>query len=212
MLVAVPRRSMRSHLCYHHGSSCSRCSCLGPLIRTLLSETLDAFARPCALFGHSMGALIAFELSRELRRYELPLPRTVIVSGRRPPTIPNTEPPLRDLPDAAFVDALVRRYEAIPEAIRNEPELMALFVPTLKADFAAFETHIHHDEPPLKCPVAMYGGGDDPQTEQMTGWAGLFSGPSRTRVFDGGHFYLAQQRRAVAEAVVQDVVALADLG
>ena len=178
-----------------------------PLVDALLRGIQDDLQRPYAFFGHSMGALVAFELTRSLRRSGLPMPRTIVVSGRRAPTVPNFEPPLHVLPDALFVDALVKRYDAIPQVIRNEPELMELFVPVLKADFATFETHIHRDEPPLDCALAIYGGRHDPQTAQMDGWANLFAGPNHTRIFDGGHFYLADQRRAVAAALAEDVLA-----
>ncbi len=182
---------------------------MAPLVDDLLSGIRQSLLKPYAFFGHSMGALIAFELARALRRDGLPLPQSVVVSGRRAPTAPNNEAPLHVLPDHAFVEALVRRYDAIPKVIRDVPELMALFVPVMKADFATFETHVHRDEPPLECPVAMYGGRDDPQTRQMAGWASLFAGPSKTRVFAGGHFYLTDQRRNVAAALVEDFLALA---
>ena len=150
---------------------------------------------PYAFFGHSMGALVAFELSRALRRQGLPLPRTIVVSGRRPP-------PYRTLNRRSIYFPMMRSWmrwsgamTAIPQVIRDEPELMALFVPVLKADFATFETHVHQDEPPLPCAVSIYGGRDDPQTRQMDGWASLFSGPSRFRLFDGGHFTLPSSVR-----------------
>jgi surfactin synthase thioesterase subunit len=180
---------------------------LAPLVEDLMNGIRDFTERPYAFFGHSMGALIAFELARALRREGLPLPRSIVVSGRRAPTVPNTEPPLHTLPDEAFVEALVRRYDAIPQVIREEPELMALFVPVLKADFATFETHVHREEQPLQCALAIYGGRADPQTAEMPGWAGLFDGPASTRLFEGGHFYLADQRREVAAALAEDVLA-----
>jgi len=178
-----------------------------PLIAALQQGLAPACDKPFAFFGHSMGALVAFELARALRRDGLPLPGTIVVSGRRSPTVPNTEAPLHVLPDAAFVEALVRRYDAIPRVIREEPELMALFIPVMKADFATFETHRHQVEPPLPCGVSLYGGRSDPQTPQMADWATLFAGPARTRLFEGGHFYLADQRRAVAAALAEDVLA-----
>lgn len=177
------------------------------LVDALLLGIRDCLDKPYAFFGHSMGALVAFEVSRALRRQGLKLPRIIVISGRRAPTVPNNEPPLHHLADDDFVDALARRYDAIPQVVRDEPELMALFVPVLKADFATFETHVHRDEAPLECALALYGGHADPQTKQMAGWADLFSGPCRTRLFDGGHFYLAEQRRAVAAALAEDVLA-----
>lgn len=180
---------------------------MAPLVDGLLQGIRNSLVKPYAFFGHSMGALVAFELARALRREGLPLPQSIVVSGRRAPTVPNAEAPLHVLSDDAFVEALVRRYDAIPQVIRNEPELMALFVPVMKADFATFETHVHQDEAPLPCALAMYGGRDDVQTPQMDGWADLFDGPARKRLFDGGHFYLADRRRAVAEALAEDVLA-----
>ncbi len=180
---------------------------MDPLVDALINGIRDELDRPYALFGHSMGALVSLELCRELRRRGLPMPQTVVVSGRRAPTIPNTEPLFHLMSDAAFVDALVRRYDAIPQVIRNERDLMALFIPILKADFEIFETHVFRDEPPLPCALAMYGGRNDPQTAHMTGWADLFEGTATTRLFDGGHFYLAEHRQAVAAALADDVLA-----
>jgi surfactin synthase thioesterase subunit len=179
---------------------------MAPLVDALTDAIAPLLDRPYALFGHSMGALIAYELGRTFERERLALPRTTIVSGRRAPTVPNTEAPLHRLPDDQFVEALVARYDAIPKVIRDEPELMALFMPVLKADFEVFETHHHAETSPLDCALAIYGGRDDPQTRQMEGWADLYAGPCRTRLFDGGHFYLADQRRALAEALAEDVL------
>jgi medium-chain acyl-[acyl-carrier-protein] hydrolase len=180
---------------------------MAPLVDALLDGIRDRLTERYVFFGHSMGALVAFELCRALRREGLKLPETVVVSGRRAPTVPNTEAPLHVLDDLAFVDALIARYDAIPRVIREEPELMQLFVPVMKADFATFENHVHTDEAPLDCKLAIYGGCDDPQTPHMVGWADLFRGPSRTRHFAGGHFYLADQRRDVAAALAEDILA-----
>jgi len=179
---------------------------MAPLIDALTGAVAPLLDKPYALFGHSMGALIAYELGRAFERQRLPLPCTTIVSGRRAPSVPNTEAPLHRLPDDQFVDALIARYDAIPKVIRDEPELMALFMPVLKADFEVFETHHHADTPPLDCALAIYGGRADPQTQQMEGWADLYDGPCRTRLFDGGHFYLADQRRALADTLAEDVL------
>jgi surfactin synthase thioesterase subunit len=110
------------------------------------------------------------------------------------------------LPDAAFVAELIRRYDAIPQVILDEPDLMALFLPMLKADFALFETHEHQKEPPLDCALAIYGGAADPQTAEMEGWAELIAGPCRRRRFPGGHFYLAERRAALAAALAEDIL------
>lgn len=180
-----------------------------PLVAALLPAVADAVrGRDWMLFGHSMGAFLAFELCRALRRAGLALPRRLVVSGRRPPDYPAPELDLHRLPDDEFVHELTRRYDGIPAVIRGEPELMRLFLPVLKADFAVFETYRYVEEPPLDLPIAIWGGRDDPQTAQMDGWAGLASGPASRRLFDGGHFYLTDRpdrfARALAEEAAQD--------
>jgi medium-chain acyl-[acyl-carrier-protein] hydrolase len=177
----------------------------GPLVTALADALQGVTEQPYALFGHSMGALLAFEFARELRRRGCALPRTLIGSARRAPTVPQTEPPLHRLPDERFVAEIMRRYGGIPSAILTEPELMALFLPVLKADFAVFETYEYCVEPSLDCALAIYGGRDDPQTPQMAGWAPLVTGPVRLRIFDGGHFYTGEQRQALADALTQDL-------
>ena len=149
------------------------------LVGALADALAPDLAERYALFGHSMGALVAFELARELRRRGQPLPEALIVSGRRAPDLVLDERPLHLLPDEAFIAEIQARYGGIPQLILDEPELMALFLPTLKADFAVFETHRFVSEPPLACALAFYGGDTDPQSAPAAsaGWSGLVSGP-----------------------------------
>ncbi len=183
-----------------------------PLIAAMADSLAPVLRQPTAFFGHSMGALLAYELAREMVRRGQASPVSLIVSGRRAPTFQGTEAPLHPLPDDAFVAELVRRYDAIPQAILAERELMALFLPILKADFAVFETHEHAPGPPLPCPIAIYGGDADPQTAEMDGWADLCAGPATRRVFPGGHFYLVPQRQALATALADDLGVLVGAG
>ncbi|WP_159718318.1 thioesterase II family protein [Geminicoccus flavidas] len=179
------------------------------LVTALADALAPELAPSYSLFGHSMGALVAFELARELRRRGLALPDALIASGRRAPDLVLDEPPLHLLPDQAFVAEIQARYGGIPQVILEEPELMELFLPTLKADFAMFETYRFVPEPPLPCRLAFYGGDQDPQSAppMSDGWSRLVSGPTRRRIFSGGHFYLAEQRDAVADALGADLFA-----
>lgn len=181
---------------------------MGSLVGALADALTPEPAERYALFGHSMGALVAFELARELRRRGRPLPEALIVSGRRAPDLVLDERPLHLLPDQAFIAEIQARYGGIPQLILDEPELMALFLPTLKADFAVFETHRFVPEPPLDCALAFYGGDSDPQSAPAAsaGWTGLVSGPTSRRLFPGGHFYLTEQRGALARALAEDLV------
>ncbi len=161
-----------------------------------LAATLDG--RPFAFFGHSMGAVLAYETARGLRRRGLPEPVHLHVSGRRAPTLPVTEPPLHPLPDDAFIAELNRRFGGLPAAILAEPDLLALFLPTLRADITLLERHSFHADPPLALPITAYGGQDDRQTppESLDGWAALTTGPFAARLLPGGHFFLHENRDA----------------
>ncbi|TWP53788.1 thioesterase [Lentzea tibetensis] len=184
---------------------------LGELVPALADELapcLDVGARRLAFFGHSMGALVAFELARHLRRTGARLPDKLVVSGRPAPHVPY--PPgyefVHDLPE----DRLVRRlrgYAGTPDELLADPELLRMFLPTLRADFEVVETYRHHPEPRLPCDIAAYGGRADEEVPPATvaSWAEHTSGAFRLRLFDGGHFYLDDARSEVAKAVLTDV-------
>lgn len=165
-----------------------------------LAEEIAAAAAPLltgtfAMFGHSMGAPLAFETTVLLARAGHTA-QHLFVSGRRPPHVPDPDPPLRHLSDAEFVDEIARRYNAIPDAIRNDEELLALLLPALRGDIAALETHHVDERPRLAIPVTAYGGDMDPRAlpEHIEAWRESTTGAFRMRLFPGGHFYLTEQR------------------
>lgn len=158
-----------------------------------LAPLLD---RPFVFFGHSMGALLAYEAARALQLRGGPLPVHLYVSGRRCPLVRDSEPPLHGLPDLAFLDALDKRFGGVPAVIRNDPDLRALFVPTLRADLGALERHRFEPDALLRVPITALGGVDDPQTTSamLAGWSELTSRAFDIQRFEGGHFYLHERR------------------
>lgn len=166
------------------------------LQQRLVDELAPRLDRPFAFFGHSMGAIVAYEAARELQQRGLPMPVRIYASGRRAPTRPNREPPLHPLPDAQFIAELKRRFAGLPAVILAEPELLALFLPILRADLTMLERHDFKQEPVLDVPIAAYGGQDDPQTssDDLEAWRALTTGAFDLRCFPGGHFYLHEQR------------------
>ena len=165
-----------------------------------LAERLDS---PYALFGHSLGALVAFELARELRRRGRPAAQ-LAVSGRPAPQRPQRYPPIHRLPDAEFLAALDQRFQAIPPLLREDRAVRELYLPILRADTTMLETYAYRPEPPLGCPLAIYGGRADPEVSpaDLAEWQVQTQAGSAVATFPGGHFYLQEQRAEL----------LADLG
>lgn len=146
--------------------------------------------KPFAFFGHSMGALISFELARQLRREGQPPPAHIFVSGRRAPQLPDNAPTY-NLPDPEFI-AELRRLNGTPQEVLEHPDLLQLMLPMLRADFSVCQTYRYAPEPPLKCGFSVYGGVDDADIsrEQLEAWSQHTSSAFTVRMFPGDHFFL----------------------
>jgi medium-chain acyl-[acyl-carrier-protein] hydrolase len=146
---------------------------------------------PYVLFGHSLGALIAFELARRLRRDRLPLPEALCVSGHRAPHLPDPRRPLHALPDPQFAAELDRLQGTPPEVLAHR-ELMDLFLPLLRADFTLAETYRYTPERPLPMPLLAWGGADDAEVsrEEVAAWEQHTSVFFRLRLLPGSHFFV----------------------
>lgn len=153
-----------------------------------LTRLLD---RPFAFFGHSLGAMLAYEVTRRLQAASHRLPALLIASGHAAPHRPRPEPPIRHLPDEQFLEA-VRRYNGIPAWVLEHREMLELVLPILRADFVVYETYRHEDGPPLDCPVAVFGGLSDPWTPRpdLEAWAELTRAECGVQMFPGEHFFL----------------------
>lgn len=167
-----------------------------------ISEAMVPYLQcPFILFGHSMGARIAFELARHLRRKWGIQPNCLIVSGSRAPHIPEPKP-LHHLPDDEFVQEL-RRFSGTPEAILQSKELMGLFIPLLRADFTIDETYICSEEAPLDCPISAFGGTEDreAQREEIEAWKRHTSCDFTFEMIEGDHFFLQERRDVLLRSV-----------
>ncbi len=162
-----------------------------PEVLSTFADQLLPGSEPFAFFGHSLGALMAFELARHLRRQESTGPSRLVVSARAAPRVPKREPPLHRLPDAAFLAALEQRYRRIPAAVLANREMLDLLLPGLRADFELFETYRYTPEDPLDCPITVFGGTDDQRSPRpdLELWNQETRSASSLRLFPGGHFF-----------------------
>lgn len=167
---------------------------LADRIHAALSTRPD---RPTALFGHSMGALVAYEVARRLDE----APAILFVSGRRAPSLRRPETSNRR--DDAGLLAELKRLSGTDERLLGDEELLAMILPALRADYEALDAYRPAETAPLSCPVTALVGDADPVTsvQDAERWADHTKGPFELRVFPGGHFYLEAHADGVASAV-----------
>jgi medium-chain acyl-[acyl-carrier-protein] hydrolase len=168
-----------------------------------LAPSLD---RPFAIFGHSMGALIGFELARKLRRDFNTIPAHLFVSGYRGPQLPHTEPKLHNLAHGDFIARIRSMQDAQDEATQNV-ELMELMLPTLRADLQLCETYQCRAESPLECPIGAFGGMSDRRVKEqhLAAWSEQTSVHFNLRMMRGGHLYLNEQEAELIRSLCEDL-------
>ena len=183
-----------------------RFTTMEPLIEALARHLIDELDRPFAVFGHSMGSVIAYELACYLRHAGLPQPSHLFVSGRRAPHLPQRHSPMHHLGDEPFI-AKLRALNGTPEEVFLHPELLAYVLPTLRADFAICETYAYRSEPQLECPISAFGGATDTEVsiDDLTAWGTHTNGAFRVELFPGDHFFLNTQRPRLLAALTTDL-------
>lgn len=151
--------------------------------------------RPYALYGHSMGARLAFEVIVNLRRRGLPLPVGLFVGGSRPPHRDVPLARIARLPDEEFCARLVD-LGGTPPGVLDEPELRELLLPILRADLALVESYAYRPVEPLPVPIVAFAGRDDSEAHacDMVGWSAHTSGPFELHTLPGDHFFLNSAR------------------
>lgn len=176
------------------------------LIRELLAGLQPYLDRPFVIFGHSMGALLAFELTRELRRLGLPQPQHLFLSAHRAPHLPGLLPHVHTLSRSEFLSEL-QRLEGTPKEVLEHEELMQIAEPILRADFKLCETYEYTPGPPLDIPLGIFGGTDDPKVGEdvLAPWREHTLAPMRLRMLPGGHLFLQQSRAPLASAILEDL-------
>jgi medium-chain acyl-[acyl-carrier-protein] hydrolase len=172
-----------------------------PALVDVLREQLD---RPFAFFGHSMGALIAFALARRLQRSGGPMPAVLFASAHPAPHLPSVTVRLVRLPDRELIEEL-RAMGGTPRELLDNPELLELFLPALRADLSLCASHAYEEGPKLALPIEVVGGlGDRTVTHgELTPWSAHTESQFRIRMLPGNHFFLHTARPLLLRHVAQ---------
>lgn len=177
---------------------------VAPLVTALIATLRPELDRPFAFFGHSMGAIVAYELAQALVRNGLAQPSHLLVSGRRAPGTPERFAPIHQAPtEDDLLRAIQHRYQNLPELLLQDAELKAIYAPLLRADFTLVETYTPSTLTPLPCPITVFGGAADAiATEaELLAWRAVTQSDFALHLLPGGHFYLQEQSGPLLERI-----------
>jgi medium-chain acyl-[acyl-carrier-protein] hydrolase len=176
---------------------------LSQLADALLPELRQELVSPFAFFGHSMGAIVAFEILKRLATESGPQPACFFVSACYPPWKRKRRAPIHDLPEPEFI-AELRLLGGTPEELLANPDLAQLLLPALRADFEVAQTYYHSTDK-LRCPIFAYGGLNDPEAsrEDLSEWNSVCE-TSCVRMFPGDHFFLHSAAENLMQVLARD--------
>lgn len=174
---------------------------MAPLVAAAARALCPYLDRPFAFFGHSMGALVGFELARQLRRECGLEPIHFFASGCFAPEIPDPNP-IHALPEPEFLEAL-RRLSGTSEELLENAELLQLMLPALRADCEVTETYVYADDAPLSCPITVYGGLQDPlvMRHHLEPWRRQTSASFSLQMLPGNHFFLHTEQWLLLQTI-----------
>ncbi len=180
---------------------------LQPLVELLAADVRPYTDQPFVFWGHSMGALVAFELAKYHRAAGEAMPGHLFVSGRQAPHLPDPVPRIPDLSDEEFVRELQRCYGGVPDVIARDAEIRSVFLPTIRADLELVYTYAHESEPPLDCHISAFGGTHDNHArDDLEAWQTYTTQPLRLHLLPGDHFFVTSQTEALLKQTVEDLV------
>ena len=182
---------------------------LAPLSCVVAQQLLPYLDKPFVFFGHSLGALLCFETARSLRRECRRQPAHLFVSATEAPHRQSLEESLSGLPKSELVKKL-HEFNGTPVEVLQNDELLDLMLPTVRADFELYETYEYYPEPPLECPMTIYGGLEDHEVKakRLAAWSEMTVGACKVRMFPGGHFYLNSSQAIFLQTFAGDLLRL----
>jgi medium-chain acyl-[acyl-carrier-protein] hydrolase len=196
--IRLPGRESR-----HREAPFTNIEDLVPELMTAVRSLLD---RPYAWFGHSVGALIAFEACRAARRLFMAEPLCLMVSGNPAPHLPAQYGPKPGAPESEYLDML-EELSGTPEEIMANRSVLSSMLPMLRADYTMVESYECRLDRPLDCPISILGGTEDPSTRasELEGWRQHTTAGSTLRMITGGHFFITEALDDVIPVVAADI-------
>jgi surfactin synthase thioesterase subunit len=176
------------------------------MIGQILANECQQDRRPFAFFGHSLGAVVAFEVARFCSMHALPMPERLIVSGCDAPQHPSPSKNLHLLSDDELIEAL-KEYNGSPPEVLAHRELMKLLLPCLRADFCLSESYEYRSTPPLAIPITVFAGKQDPHISpsDVIEWRKETTAPCRLQWFEGDHFFINPEQDLVLQCIAAEL-------
>ncbi len=162
--------------------------------------------KPLALFGHSMGAVVAFEIAQRLENLAETVPVALFASGRRAPSTHRDER-VHTLDDRGLI-ADLRTLNGTDSALLGDDDLLELILPSVRNDYRAVETYRWRPAPKLNCPITVFTGDGDPRVsaDEARAWEQHTTGEFALHTYHGGHFFLTEHQEDINAAVVDRIL------
>lgn len=176
------------------------------ILEELVPAIIPLLGKPFFFFGHSMGAILAYELVRWLHKNNQKLPLKIYLSGRRAPHLSEKDHPIHNLPDKQFI-AKIREYGGLPGEILDNKAFLDFYLPILKADFSVVETYQYKNLPRVNVPFCAMGGDKDllADVDEIKAWQELTAGDFNYYIIPGNHFFLIDAQKDLINILNKEI-------
>ncbi|MGE5401203.1 MAG: thioesterase II family protein [Ignavibacteriales bacterium] len=177
------------------------------LVEEIAGHLVSHLDKPFCFFGHSMGALISYELTRYLKKIHKVSPVHLFASAHPAPGVLKKEPVMHTLPDKEFIVKL-EKMNGMPGEVLNNRELMEIMLPILRSDFRVCETYSPKENFLTDCPITVFGGLNDSSINQkdLIAWKNYTSSTNKLHMLPGDHFFLYQQEKYIISTICNDIM------
>ncbi len=183
---------------------------LNAAVVDLYQQIKNFINTPYVFFGHSLGAILAYELTQYLSKNTLPLPQHLFVSGCRAPQIFKRRKPLHQLPDKELAANIQLEYKSIPPVIFHNHEMLSIFLQTMRADLTIAEKYSYSAHPPLSMPITAIGGSDDNYSngENALAWKVQTTDVFKYHTVLGDHIGMLNDPKKIMNIILGDLAAM----